>query len=216
MNPLRNFVLSLYYFPKFVYNSFFFLSFSIFRHKTSYQHFPFFHNNFLRKAFSLTTFSISFNYFVPLLSLIPFPSHLPSSLLSFRPKGVGPSTTLAWSGWKQTDIPVEVDTARLETRWFKNGFSKCVLLYYPSSEFESTFNAYWNGVGAAGLSCRELPIWEFPFLRGGCRQWGNSIWYCVNGMPQKDTLDSVAYTCMLLYSIDIFHLSFNFLCLLLL
>jgi hypothetical protein len=30
-------------------------------------------------------------------------------------KGVGPSTTLAWPGWKQPDIPVEVDTARLET-----------------------------------------------------------------------------------------------------
>ncbi len=30
-------------------------------------------------------------------------------------KGVGPSTTSAWPGWKQPDIPVEVDTARLET-----------------------------------------------------------------------------------------------------
>ncbi len=84
-----------------------------------------------------------------------------------KPKVVGPSTTLAWPGWKQPDIPVEVDTARLETYWFKNGFAKCVLLYYPSSEFESTFNAYWNCVGAAGLSCTELSIWEFPFLRGG-------------------------------------------------
>ncbi len=30
-------------------------------------------------------------------------------------KGVGSSTTLAWPDWKQPDIPVEVDTARLET-----------------------------------------------------------------------------------------------------
>ena len=30
-------------------------------------------------------------------------------------KGVGPGPTLAWPGWKQPDIPVEVDTARLET-----------------------------------------------------------------------------------------------------
>ncbi len=30
-------------------------------------------------------------------------------------KGVGPSTALAWPGWKQFDIPVEVDTALLET-----------------------------------------------------------------------------------------------------
>ena len=29
-------------------------------------------------------------------------------------KGEEPSTTLAWPGWKQPDIPVEVDTARLE------------------------------------------------------------------------------------------------------
>ncbi len=29
-------------------------------------------------------------------------------------KGVGPSTTLAWPGWKQPDIAVDVDTARLE------------------------------------------------------------------------------------------------------
>ncbi len=69
-----------------------------------------------------------------------------------------PSSTLAWPGWKQHDIPVEVNTARLETSRFKNGFAKCVLLYYPSSEFESTFNAYWNGVEAAGT---ELSIWEF-------------------------------------------------------
>jgi hypothetical protein len=28
--------------------------------------------------------------------------------------GVGPGPTLAWPGWKQPDIPVEVDTGRLE------------------------------------------------------------------------------------------------------
>ena len=27
-------------------------------------------------------------------------------------KGVGPGPTLAWPGWKQPDIPVEVDTCR--------------------------------------------------------------------------------------------------------
>ena len=31
------------------------------------------------------------------------------------PKGVGPGPTLAWPGWKRPDIPVEVDTDRLET-----------------------------------------------------------------------------------------------------
>ncbi len=35
-------------------------------------------------------------------------------------KGEEPSTTLAWPGWKQPDIPVEVDTARnkLVQEWF--------------------------------------------------------------------------------------------------
>jgi hypothetical protein len=33
----------------------------------------------------------------------------------FKTKGVGPGPTLAWPGWKQPDIPVEVDTGRLET-----------------------------------------------------------------------------------------------------
>jgi hypothetical protein len=32
-----------------------------------------------------------------------------------KDKGVGPGPTLAWPGWKQPDIPVEVDTGRLET-----------------------------------------------------------------------------------------------------
>ncbi len=90
-------------------------------------------------------------------------------------KVVGPSTTLAWPVWKQPDIPVEVDTARLET----------------------SRTEYWHGEGAAGLSCTELSVWEFPFLKGACRQKGNSIWYCVNGTPQKETLDNIAYTCML-------------------
>jgi hypothetical protein len=106
-------------------------------------------------------------------------------------KGVGPSTTLAWSGWKQPDIAVEVDTARLETSRFKKCCENCVLLYYPSTEFKSAFNVYWHGEGAAGLSCTELSIWEFPFLRGDCRQGRNSIWYCVNGLPQKETLDKL-------------------------
>jgi hypothetical protein len=35
-------------------------------------------------------------------------------------KGVVPSPTLAWPGWKQPDIAVEVDTAPLETSGSKN------------------------------------------------------------------------------------------------
>jgi hypothetical protein len=36
-------------------------------------------------------------------------------LYTVHAKGVGPGPTLAWPGWKQPDIPVEVDTGRLET-----------------------------------------------------------------------------------------------------
>jgi hypothetical protein len=45
-------------------------------------------------------------------------------LRSAAPKGVGPDTTLAWAGWKQPDIPVEVDTDRLETSRMEAGVLK--------------------------------------------------------------------------------------------
>jgi hypothetical protein len=38
--------------------------------------------------------------------------------------GVGPGPTLAWPGWKQPDIPVEVDTDRLETSRSEAGVLK--------------------------------------------------------------------------------------------
>jgi hypothetical protein len=49
--------------------------------------------------------------------------------MSSLPKGVGPSTNLACSGWKQPDIAVEVDTARLETRRLKKCCENCVPYY---------------------------------------------------------------------------------------
>jgi hypothetical protein len=48
-----------------------------------------------------------------------------------------------------------------------------------------------------GYPVQNSSTWELPFLRGGCRQGRNSIWFCVNGMPQKETLDKAAYTCLL-------------------
>ncbi len=50
--------------------------------------------------------------------------HCVRCLHSERSKGEGPSTTLAWPGWKQPDIAVKVDMARLETGRFKKGFVK--------------------------------------------------------------------------------------------
>jgi hypothetical protein len=40
------------------------------------------------------------------------------------PKGVGSGTTLAWPGWKQPDIPVEVGTVRVETSRMEAGVLK--------------------------------------------------------------------------------------------
>ncbi len=59
-------------------------------------------------------------------------------------KGVGPGPTLAWPGWKQPDISVKVDTARLEAGQFKNvawnvyccttpGLNSRVLLMYTDT-----------------------------------------------------------------------------------
>jgi hypothetical protein len=61
---------------------------------------------------------------------------------TYHSKGVGPSTTLAWPGWKQPHIAVEVDTAQLETSRLKKMYVNCVFLYYPSIEFKSAFNVY--------------------------------------------------------------------------
>ncbi len=75
----------------------------------------------------------------------PTLQHLSSKPRNTLNKGVGPSTTLAWPGWKhpdQPDIEVEMDTARLETSRLKKQCVNCVLLYYPSTEFKSAFNVY--------------------------------------------------------------------------
>ncbi len=70
-------------------------------------------------------------------------------------KGVGPSTTLAWPGWKQPDIAVEVDLARLYTSRFKKSCVNCELLYTDRMKELPGYHVH-----------AELSIWEFPFLRG--------------------------------------------------
>jgi hypothetical protein len=49
------------------------------------------------------------------VSNLGYPLHLLVFFESCLHKGVGRGPTLAWPGWKQPDIPVEVDTDRLET-----------------------------------------------------------------------------------------------------
>jgi hypothetical protein len=46
------------------------------------------------------------------------------SLHKSATKGVGPGPTFAWPGWRQPDIPVEVDTDRLETSRLEAGVLK--------------------------------------------------------------------------------------------
>ncbi len=46
------------------------------------------------------------------------------TISSVQPNGVGPGPTLAWPGWKQPDIPVEVDTVRLKTSRSEAGVLK--------------------------------------------------------------------------------------------
>ncbi len=73
------------------------------------------------------------------------------------PKGVGHSTTLAWPGWKQPDIPVEVDTARLET-----------------SRTDTVKEL-------PGYSVQNCPSGNFAFWVGAV---GRGRRYCEKGIPQ--------------------------------
>ncbi len=61
------------------------------------------HSYLIKKFFCLTKLIFDFT----------LPSSAPPH--TSKDKGVGPGPTLAWPGWKQPDIPVEVDTGRLET-----------------------------------------------------------------------------------------------------
>jgi hypothetical protein len=69
-------------------------------------------------------------------------SYTTDPTLFIETKGVGRGATLAWPGWKQSVIAVEVDTGRLETSRFKKCYANCVLLYFPSTEIKSAFNVY--------------------------------------------------------------------------
>jgi hypothetical protein len=55
----------------------------------------------------------------PIISYSTIVARSQQAFSSSKTKGVGPSTTLAWPGWKQPDIAVEVDKARLETSLLK-------------------------------------------------------------------------------------------------
>ncbi len=72
---------------------------------------------------------------------------------------------LAWSGWRQPDIAVEMDTARPKTSRFKKCCENCVLLYYPDTEFKSVFNVQYTDTvkELPGYPVQNCPSWSFFF-----------------------------------------------------
>ncbi len=73
--------------------------------------------------------------------------------------------TLAWPGWKQSDIAVEVDTGQLETSRFKKCYANCVLLFFPSTEFKSAFNVQYTDTveELPGYPVQNSPSGSFLF-----------------------------------------------------
>ena len=73
--------------------------------------------------------------------------------------------TLAWPGWKQSVIAVEVDTGRLETSRFKKCYANCVLLYFPSTEIKSAFNVLYTDTveELPGYPVQNSPSGSFLF-----------------------------------------------------
>ncbi len=110
------------------------------------------------------------------------------------PRGEGPSTTLAWSGWKQPDISVEVDTARLETS-------------RTDTVKKLPGNSVQNSPSGSFLS------WKGPADRGGGGKIIKNMILCEWDAPETPIF---LRTPGLSYPIIVSHLRYNFLCLLLL
>jgi hypothetical protein len=71
---------------------------------------------------------------------------------SHKTKGVGPGPTLAWPGWKQPDISVKVDTARLEAGQFKITINvplfkklRDIIFFWGENHFMSHFEGHFEG-----------------------------------------------------------------------
>jgi hypothetical protein len=82
--------------------------------------------------------------------------------------------TLAWTGWKQSesDIAVELGSGHGPADSKRAGSKNVMQTVYYSTSLVLNSRVLLIG-GAAGLSCTELSIWEFPFLKGVCWQGHN-------------------------------------------
>ncbi len=95
--------------------------------------------------------------------------------------------------------------AWLEATWYSSGsghgttgnmpvqewFCKMCITILPQYwiwEYFSCILTRWRSCRV--VLYRTVHLWD-SFFEGGCRQWRNSIWYCVNGMLQKGTLENV-------------------------
>ncbi len=118
-----------------------------------------------------------------------------------RRLGSNPGLLRLWHWhWQQIywEISIHICTLykiKLGVQWLTGRRSNHSARSHPQYIYEYNCTHIYHDI--CMLSCTELSIWEFPFLRGTCPQGWNSIWYCVKEMPQKDTLDDVAYTCVL-------------------
>ncbi len=113
-----------------------------------------------------------------------------STLSRLGSKGVGLSTALAWPGWMQPEIAVEVtrhDSKQagsknfVWTMYYSNTLvlNSRVLLMYTDTVMELQGYPVQNCPSGSFLS------WGGPACRGG----GDGIWYCANVMRQKETLE---------------------------
>ncbi len=131
-------------------------------------------------------------------------------------KGVGPGMTLAWPGWKQSDIAVEVDRGDSKHAGSKNVVQT---VHYPTSLVLNSrvLLMYTDTVEELpGYPVQNSPSGSFLFWGGSVGRGGLVYDIVRMGWPRRTPCGQPAYTCMLSYSIVVFHLSFNFLCLLLL
>ena len=104
----------------------------------------------------------------------------------FRTKGVGPGTILAWPGWKQPDISVKVETARLEAGQFKKCCMHKVRTY---KEYHSVCPS--SELGLSQLLSRQR-VFPSPQKQGGggtlACEWG------VGGSPYSDEGHTLWYS----------------------
>ncbi len=113
-----------------------------------------------------------------------------------RAKGVGRGPTLAWPGWKQPDISVKVDTARLEAGQLKKCCMECALLYYPVLNSRVLLMYTDTVKELPGYPVQNSPSWSFLFWGGSVGRGGLVYDIVRRGCPRRTPWT----TCVHLYA----------------